>query len=319
MYQRILRDPLNFPDDMHPDAKSIMTGLLSRDPAKRLGVNGGEEIKRHPFFKTIDWNKWVIYSRWGNSTLVDHYLGYLPRRFSLRSSRVWYVPHPRFPCSMHANHLCASQESVLDVANFDSEFTSEAPEDSVVADSKLSETVQEQFKGFTFNPNNEHLSESVGYPGVVGWVRFQAFCFSAFCYFPWILHWFPFLWFCFLSFSILVATYAGSFYLTQLEPLQNSCFGCGSNVLIGNYHVFKLPETFRTFRLWNAKINWHVNFTLRYEWVSKFFTSDAEPERIKDWDTISTPVNVGTYYALGSGGTGSLAPLRHWKFQRCAI
>lgn len=60
------------------------------------------------------------------------------------------------------------QESVLDVANFDSEFTSEAPEDSVVADSKLSETVQEQFKGFTFNPNNEHLSESVGYPGVVG-------------------------------------------------------------------------------------------------------------------------------------------------------
>jgi serum/glucocorticoid-regulated kinase 2 len=72
--------------------------------------------------------------------------------------------------SYHANPYDANflQESVLDVANFDSEFTSEAPEDSVVADSKLSETVQEQFKGFTFNPNNEHLSESVGYPGVVG-------------------------------------------------------------------------------------------------------------------------------------------------------
>lgn len=57
MYQRILTDPLQFPEDMQPDAKSIMTGLLSRDPSKRLGVNGAEEIKRHPFFKSIDWNR----------------------------------------------------------------------------------------------------------------------------------------------------------------------------------------------------------------------------------------------------------------------
>jgi len=130
MYQRILNDPLLFPDDMQADAKSIMTGLLNRDPTKRLGVNGGEEIRRHPFFKSIDWNK-------------------------LLAKKI----QPPFKPSV---------ESVLDVANFDSEFTSEAPQDSVVVDSKLSETVQEQFKGFTFNPNNEHLSESVGYPGVVG-------------------------------------------------------------------------------------------------------------------------------------------------------
>lgn len=53
------------------------------------------------------------------------------------------------------------QESVLDVANFDSEFTSEAAADSVVEDSQLSETVQDQFRGFTYNP--EHLSESISY------------------------------------------------------------------------------------------------------------------------------------------------------------
>jgi hypothetical protein len=36
-----------------------MTGLLQRDPSRRLGANGGEEIKRHPFFsKYIDWNRW---------------------------------------------------------------------------------------------------------------------------------------------------------------------------------------------------------------------------------------------------------------------
>jgi serum/glucocorticoid-regulated kinase 2 len=60
MYQRILTDPLNFPPDMPSEARSVMTGLLQRDPSRRLGANGGEEIKRHPFFaKYIDWNRYV--------------------------------------------------------------------------------------------------------------------------------------------------------------------------------------------------------------------------------------------------------------------
>jgi hypothetical protein len=60
MYQRILTDPLQFPLEMGPEARSVMTGLLQRDPSKRLGANGGEEIKRHPFFaKYIDWNRYL--------------------------------------------------------------------------------------------------------------------------------------------------------------------------------------------------------------------------------------------------------------------
>jgi len=40
-----------------------MIGLLQRDPARRLGANGGEEIKRHPFFaKYVDWNRHVSFS-----------------------------------------------------------------------------------------------------------------------------------------------------------------------------------------------------------------------------------------------------------------
>ncbi|KAF9042901.1 kinase-like domain-containing protein [Panaeolus papilionaceus] len=127
MYQRILTDPLNFPPDIPSEARSVMTGLLQRDPSRRLGANGGEEIKRHPFFaKYIDWNK-------------------------LLAKKI----QPPFKPSV---------ESVLDVANFDPDFTNEEAQDSVVTDSALSETVQDQFRGFTYNPANEHLSESVSYP-----------------------------------------------------------------------------------------------------------------------------------------------------------
>ncbi|KAI6032641.1 kinase-like domain-containing protein [Pisolithus orientalis] len=126
MYQRILSDPLIFPPDMPSEAKSVMIGLLHRDPTRRLGANGGEEIKRHPFFaKYIDWH-------------------------CLLQKKI----QPPFKPSV---------ESVLDVANFDPDFTNEEAQDSVVEDSHLSETVQEQFKGFTYNPASEHLSESVNY------------------------------------------------------------------------------------------------------------------------------------------------------------
>lgn len=58
MYKKIVNDPLVFSDVIGSEARSILTGLLSRDPTKRLGVNGAEEIKRHPFFdKHIDFAK----------------------------------------------------------------------------------------------------------------------------------------------------------------------------------------------------------------------------------------------------------------------
>ena len=61
-----------------------------------------------------------------------------------------------------------TQESVLDTANFDAEFTGEKAQDSHVDETPLSETVQDQFRGFTYNPGNEYLSESVNYPSVMG-------------------------------------------------------------------------------------------------------------------------------------------------------
>jgi len=58
MYEKILNDPLVFGPEIGFQAQSILTGLLTRDPARRLGVNGAEEIKKHPFFgKHIDFKK----------------------------------------------------------------------------------------------------------------------------------------------------------------------------------------------------------------------------------------------------------------------
>ncbi|KAG8892631.1 hypothetical protein FRC00_011809 [Tulasnella sp. 408] len=58
MYRKILQDPLRFGDEVGPEARSLLTAVLTRDPSQRLGVNGADEIKRHPFFsKYIDFEK----------------------------------------------------------------------------------------------------------------------------------------------------------------------------------------------------------------------------------------------------------------------
>ncbi|KAH9932686.1 AGC/Akt protein kinase [Epithele typhae] len=109
MYQKILHDPL------------ILTGLLTRDPTQRLGVNGAEEIKSHPFFANhIDFQK-----------LVQKKI------------------QPPFKPSV---------SSPVDVSNFDTVFTTEAPMDSVVEGSQLSQTVQAQFAGFSYDGTGMPMS-----------------------------------------------------------------------------------------------------------------------------------------------------------------
>ncbi|ETW86608.1 hypothetical protein HETIRDRAFT_377172 [Heterobasidion irregulare TC 32-1] len=55
MYVRVLQDELQFPDDraMDQDTKSLIRGLLQRNPALRLSE---PRIKRHPYFSMIDWS-----------------------------------------------------------------------------------------------------------------------------------------------------------------------------------------------------------------------------------------------------------------------
>jgi len=43
---------------MSVEAKNLIVHLLNRNPSKRLGAGeqGANEIKRHPFFASVDWS-----------------------------------------------------------------------------------------------------------------------------------------------------------------------------------------------------------------------------------------------------------------------
>jgi serum/glucocorticoid-regulated kinase 2 len=111
MYRKILEDPLLFGPEIGTEARGILTSLLTRDPSRRLGANGAAEIRKHPFFgRHLDFKK-------------------------LLAKEI----QPPFKPSV---------ASPVDVSNFDTVFTTEEAFDSVVEDSQLSQTVQDQFAGF---------------------------------------------------------------------------------------------------------------------------------------------------------------------------
>lgn len=55
----ILKAKLGMPQFLSTEAQSLLRALFKRNPANRLGSgpDGAEEIKRHVFYSTIDWNK----------------------------------------------------------------------------------------------------------------------------------------------------------------------------------------------------------------------------------------------------------------------
>lgn len=58
VYNRIEKAPLKFPRHLSPDVVSLIRGLLDRNPNTRLGLgpSGIGAIKRHAWFRSIEWN-----------------------------------------------------------------------------------------------------------------------------------------------------------------------------------------------------------------------------------------------------------------------
>ncbi|KAF1813547.1 serine/threonine-protein kinase YPK2/YKR2 [Eremomyces bilateralis CBS 781.70] len=126
MYRKILTEPLHFPgpEIVPPAARDLLTRLLDRNADKRLGAKGAAEIKAHYFFHSIDWRK-----------LLDR----------------------KYEPSFKPNVV-----DQLDTANFDCEFTSEAPTDSYVDGPMLSQTMQQQFAGWSYNRPVAGLGDAGG-------------------------------------------------------------------------------------------------------------------------------------------------------------
>jgi serine/threonine protein kinase len=59
LFEKIRKSELTYPTSLSSNAKNLLRGLLTKDPIKRLGSGpkDAEEIKPHPFFSPIDWDK----------------------------------------------------------------------------------------------------------------------------------------------------------------------------------------------------------------------------------------------------------------------
>lgn len=56
LYENIQSGPIQFPRGMSPEARDLISKLMIRNPMTRLGFNGAQEIKEHPFFSGIVWS-----------------------------------------------------------------------------------------------------------------------------------------------------------------------------------------------------------------------------------------------------------------------
>ena len=115
LFPAILRREVLYPVWLSKESVGCCKGLLTKDWRKRLGCgpSGGEELKAHPFFATIDWGK-------------------LERR---------EIPPPFVP---------PAAKGKGGVQNFDSEFTSEAPTITPTAKNRVDGIDQTEFEGFSF-------------------------------------------------------------------------------------------------------------------------------------------------------------------------
>lgn len=108
---QILKAKLGMPDNLSPEAQSLLRALFKRNPQNRLGASehGIEDIKRHEFFATIDW------------------VGLAQKK----------VRPPFIPA--------VSRD---DAFYFDTEYTSKSPRDS--PGGPVSASAHEIFRGFSF-------------------------------------------------------------------------------------------------------------------------------------------------------------------------
>ncbi|XP_065876708.1 serine/threonine-protein kinase AtPK2/AtPK19-like [Euphorbia lathyris] len=59
LQERIIKEKVKLPPRLTSEAHSLLRGLLQKEPARRLGSgpDGGDEVKSHKWFRSINWKK----------------------------------------------------------------------------------------------------------------------------------------------------------------------------------------------------------------------------------------------------------------------
>eukprot|EP00472_Partenskyella_glossopodia_P005046 CAMPEP_0197536148 /NCGR_PEP_ID=MMETSP1318-20131121/53057_1 /TAXON_ID=552666 /ORGANISM="Partenskyella glossopodia, Strain RCC365" /LENGTH=553 /DNA_ID=CAMNT_0043093955 /DNA_START=117 /DNA_END=1778 /DNA_ORIENTATION=- len=132
LFQKILKQSLHLKGYFSSSAKSILQGLLNRNPVERLGSrNDAPQVKKHPFFKDMDWN-------------------------------LLYQKRLRPPFRPQIGHIAT------DTTNFDTEFTTMPLSVDHTNRSNLRGTglagsnQSSKFPGFTYVGDDNSLSDRVG-------------------------------------------------------------------------------------------------------------------------------------------------------------
>jgi p90 ribosomal S6 kinase len=106
----IIQAKLEMPVELSRDAQALLRQLFRRDPTRRLGAGGADEIKKHVFFKGMDWDA-----------------------LAKKEIKAPFQP---------------TLKSELDVSRFDEEYTDQVPIDTPGI--PMSATTQTVFRGFSF-------------------------------------------------------------------------------------------------------------------------------------------------------------------------
>ena len=126
MYKMILNKPVTLPSHVSQECKYFLVQLLQKDSTKRLGVeNDFQDIKNHPWFQDMDWNK-------------------------LYKKEIIPLYKPKNPAGnaiINGKKDEKTQVAEL-ISNFDDEFTNQPVRESLAAEVEL------QFQNFTFQTDN---------------------------------------------------------------------------------------------------------------------------------------------------------------------
>ncbi len=82
IYEKILSGKIDWPRHMDPIAKDLVKKLLVPDRTKRMGnmKNGADDIKRHRWFKHLDWDD--VYHKKLTVSNAHHYLERVSKHYN---------------------------------------------------------------------------------------------------------------------------------------------------------------------------------------------------------------------------------------------